>query len=187
MRNDTTKHDWNGQPQRQVDANGDAHHRHLESNQSDSDGCTQHDHLDVQIAPERTLDDGADEFSLWSKEGFRTGRVAGERVHLTCCLRNSKRIVKQRQDGANHHCAGQDTDDFCNLLALWRGTKHVAGLEILHDVARNSGARGHNGCDEKRRKHQVLFGHSEHQVPDDVHQPHGEQQRGDGHARNRRV
>ena len=92
--------------------------------------------------------------------------------------------MKQRKNRADDHRTGQHTNDFRHLLSLWCCTQHVAGFEVLHHIARDGCARSHNGSDEQGRKHQVGFGHAQHEVADHVHQAHGEQQRGNGHPRN---
>ena len=86
VRDDTTRHDRYGEAKREVDSNGDAHHRHVKPNQGHSDCSTEDDHLNVEVASKSALDDGANQFSLRCKKGLGTGGVARERVHLASCL-----------------------------------------------------------------------------------------------------
>ena len=69
VRDDAAHHDGYGEAQWEVDPDGNAHDGHFELNQRHGNGSPQHDHLQVQIPAERTLNDGADELSLWCKQG----------------------------------------------------------------------------------------------------------------------
>ncbi len=93
--------------------------------------------------------------------------------------------MEQRQHRPDDNSTGEHTDDFSHLLPLGCRTKHVAGFEVLHDVAGDGSARGDDGSDEERGEHQVLFGHPQHQIANDVDEPDREQKCGDGHARHR--
>ena len=93
--------------------------------------------------------------------------------------------MKQGQHRTDHNGTGEHTDDFSHLLPLGCGAQHVAGLQVLHDVASDGGARSDNSGDEQRGKHEVLLGHAQHQIANDVDEPDREQERGNGHSRNR--
>ena len=95
--------------------------------------------------------------------------------------------MKQGQDRSNHDRTRDHTDDFRNLLPFWGRTQHVAGFQVLHHVAGNRSAGCDDGGDEQGGVHQVRHGQVEEQVADHPDQTHREQQRGNGHARNRGI
>ena len=90
--------------------------------------------------------------------------------------------MEQGKHRADDNGTREDTDDFSHLLALGCCTEHVACLQVLHHVASDGGRGCDDGCDEERGEHQVLFGHAEEHITDDVDESYREEEGGDGHT-----